>query len=124
MKFLSKFLALCFVAALAASPVVCNAQDQSSAKKDKAAKTALVDINKATADQLAALPGVGKDVADKIIAGRPYANKTQLKSKKIVSDEVYAGIEKQIVAKQDGKGGGKKDGGKKDKSAKKKSTDE
>jgi competence protein ComEA len=65
----------------------------------KSANTNLVDINSATKDELTALPGIGDAYSQKIIDGRPYTNKAQLVSKKILPKATYDGIKAQIVAK-------------------------
>lgn len=64
------------------------------------AKNALVDINSATDAELKAIPGVGDAFAGKIIAGRPYANKAQLKSRKVIPVPLYEQIKDRIIAKQ------------------------
>jgi DNA uptake protein ComE-like DNA-binding protein len=69
-------------------------------RKKSSAKKNLVDINSATAEQLAALPGLSEEDAKQIIAGRPYIRKNQLKQKNIITAATYDGIKKQIVAKR------------------------
>jgi DNA uptake protein ComE-like DNA-binding protein len=71
---------------------------QTAAKPAEAARE-LLDINSATKEQLAALPGIGDAYAQKIIDGRPYKAKSDLKAKKVVPDSEYKKIEKLIVAK-------------------------
>lgn len=65
-----------------------------------AAKGKIVDINTATDAELKAIPGVGDTYAAKIIAGRPYANKSQLKSRNILPDPVYEQVKGLIIAKK------------------------
>ncbi len=64
-----------------------------------AAKAEMVDLNTCTKEDLTKL-GVSDESADKIIAGRPYAKKSQLVSKKIVDAKEYAKIKAHVVAKQ------------------------
>jgi competence protein ComEA len=102
MKFTRSAIALFALAVtlLGSMPAVAVAP-QAAAKSAPAATTAtLVDINSATKDQLKALPGVGDVYAQKIIDGRPYANKSQLKTKSIVPAATYAKISSLIVATQ------------------------
>jgi DNA uptake protein ComE-like DNA-binding protein len=63
-----------------------------------AATTKMVDINTASKEELEALPGIGDAIADKIIAGRPFANKHQLVTKKLVNAAQYKAMSPHIVA--------------------------
>ncbi|MDO8397377.1 MAG: helix-hairpin-helix domain-containing protein [Bradyrhizobium sp.] len=69
-------------------------------KMAPAPKVELLDINTATADQLAELPGIGKAYSAKIVAGRPYKGKDDLVNKDIVPQKTYDGIKDKIIAKQ------------------------
>ena len=65
-----------------------------------AATGKLIDINTASAADLKSLPGIGDAYAQKIIGGRPYANKSQLKSGNVIPANVYDKISGLIIAKQ------------------------
>ena len=59
----------------------------------------MVDLNGATKEDLAKLPGIGDDLADKIIAARPFKMKSDLRSKNILTRAQYHKIRAWVVAK-------------------------
>lgn len=81
-------------AAPAPAPAPAKPADASHAAHAK------VDINTATAEELAKLPGIGDAYSQKIIAGRPYKGKDELLSKKVLPKGVYDKIAGMIIAKQ------------------------
>lgn len=89
-------------AAEAAKPAA--AQAAGAAKAAEAAKPAMptadnpLDINSATKAQLEGLPGIGPAFADKIIKGRPFQRKDQLKA--LLPAGVYEKVQMLIVARQ------------------------
>jgi DNA uptake protein ComE-like DNA-binding protein len=79
------------------APSAGTAQPQTVAQKI-AASQQLLDINTATPDQLAALPGMGAAYAARVIAGRPYTAKNQLATRGILPKDEYERIRDRIIA--------------------------
>ena len=86
-------------AAPAAKAAPADAKAAPAAAKDAPA-AALMDINSATAKQLATLDGIGDARSAAIVKGRPYSGKDDLVNKKILTQEVYDKIKEKIIAKQ------------------------
>ena len=60
----------------------------------------LIDINRASISQLKSLPGIRDAWAEAIVKNRPYKNKTQLLTRKILPFTAYRAIKDKIIAKQ------------------------
>lgn len=63
-----------------------------------AASDSLLDLNTASAAQLAALPGMGPVYAQRVLAARPYSAKNQLVTRGILPRSAYEQIEGRIIA--------------------------
>lgn len=116
-RVLSCIVSLALTAAIGCTPTQRNpdnirqetAKATSAAARDtKAVVQGVVDglktrgplnINKATADQLEALPGINAVQAHRIIASRPYASSDELAKRHVIAKSEYDRIASQIVAR-------------------------
>ncbi len=81
-----------------AGRVVKAAVDGAKEGWEKGGKQTL-DLNSANEDDLTGLPGIGKREARRIIAGRPYKDKHDLVSKKILSATAYEKLKDEVAVK-------------------------
>lgn len=63
-----------------------------------ASSSKTLNLNTASADQLATLPGISGDKAQKIVDGRPYLSAHRLVSKGLISEAEYHRIEARVSA--------------------------
>ncbi|HEY5633929.1 MAG TPA: helix-hairpin-helix domain-containing protein, partial [Burkholderiaceae bacterium] len=68
--------------------------------KPAAAAQSKIDLNSASEQELATLPGIGEARAREIVRNRPYARKDDLVRKKVIPRLVYEGIREQVIAKK------------------------
>lgn len=80
------------LAAQSSSAQSANAQPKAAVRQ--------IDINHASSSELKSVPGIGDAYASKIMAGRPYKNKSQLKSRGILPGAVYEKAKDYLVARQ------------------------
>jgi DNA uptake protein ComE-like DNA-binding protein len=101
-KLIAMLVALFLASALPAFAADKDAKAASKAAAPAAAAKAddKVDINRAKAEELMKLDGIGDARAKAIIKGRPYKGKDDLVAKNIIPQAVYDKISDQIIAKQ------------------------
>jgi DNA uptake protein ComE-like DNA-binding protein len=85
------------------APSDTHKMSKSEKSKSTAAKGEKIDINSASKEELASLPGIGPALSQKIIDGRPYRSKRDLLTKKVIPAPTYDKIKDEIIAKQDKK---------------------
>ena len=76
-----------------------KAHHMSSGAKHMA--TPRIDLNSATAEDLAKVPGIDAATADKIIAARPFKTRSELVSKKIVTKAEYSKLASHVTVKSE-----------------------
>ena len=63
-------------------------------------RTSPLDLNTATREQLVSLPGITAREADRVIAGRPYSEPSDLVTRHIIPESEYNKIADQVTAKK------------------------
>ncbi len=71
-------------------------QKEMKAKREAKAKIKRIDLNRAGKAELKKLPGITDELADKIVAGRPYGERADLVADKVMELGTYVAIKDQI----------------------------
>jgi DNA uptake protein ComE-like DNA-binding protein len=69
--------------------------------RDRPDEGRLIDLNRASLDQLKTLPGIDDTTAKSIIGGRPYRTGADLVGKGILSEAAYNNIKDRVVVKNE-----------------------
>ena len=95
-------LGLLAALAIAAAPLTHSPDARAAEPKAAAAAKAgpKLDLNSASAEELATLKGIGPVRAEAIVRGRPYKGKDDLVRRKILPQSVYDQIRDDVVARQ------------------------
>ena len=94
---------LCAMMLAVSAPLLAADKEAKAAAKPVAAAAKAddkIDINRAKAEELMKLDGIGDARAKAIIKGRPYNGKDDLVAKNVLPQAVYDKIADQIIAKK------------------------
>jgi len=67
-------------------------------KEGMARSDKVININKASRDELVTLPGITDHAADRMIAARPYDNTHELVSRHVITEAEYEKVSDRVIA--------------------------
>lgn len=67
-------------------------------KQENPATRAVLDLNRASKDELKSLPGIGEAFAKRIMDNRPYKDKRELKRRNVLPPSVYDKVKDRVTA--------------------------